>query len=118
MTEPVGATLGVLGLAGLFTVCVNCFDYVQSGRAIGKDCALIDNQLSAIRLRLFAWGKTTGLTNPTGYDHRLDDFRWRQHVRQQLSGISLLFLDSVKLIRRYELEERYYVHTDDATGVN
>ena len=42
MVDPVGATLGVLGLAGLFTVCVDCFDYIQSGRSLGKDFALLE----------------------------------------------------------------------------
>jgi len=44
MTDPVGATLAVLALAGLFTVCVNCFDFVQHGRSLGKDFALLEGQ--------------------------------------------------------------------------
>ena len=33
MVDPVGAVLGVAGLAGLFSSCVQCFELVQLGRA-------------------------------------------------------------------------------------
>src|SRR5215469_4579784 len=111
MVDPVGATLGVLGLAGLFTVCVDCFDYIQSGRSLGKDFALLEAQFSALRLRLFAWGKAIGLMRTEGYDKRLNDPRWRMHVQQQLNCISLLFLDGGKLVKKYELKERYECHS-------
>ena len=35
--EPASLTIGVVGLAGLFSTCMQCFDYVQLGRAFGDD---------------------------------------------------------------------------------
>ena len=35
--EPVGFAIGVAGLAGTFTACVDCFEYVQLGRKFGAD---------------------------------------------------------------------------------
>jgi len=75
MTDPVSAILGVLGLAGLLTVCVDCFDYVQDGRSLGKDFAFLDGQFQALHFRFFAWGEAVGLTRPEGYDQRFNDPR-------------------------------------------
>ena len=116
MADPVGAALGVLGLAGLFTVAVDCFDYVQSGRSLGKDFAILESQFQGLRVRLFAWGRVAGLTRPEGYDQRLNDPRWLHHVQLQLNTISLLFLDGAKLINKYELADRYQLQTQNETG--
>ena len=35
--EPAGLTLGVVGLASLFSTCMECFDYIQLSRSFGKD---------------------------------------------------------------------------------
>jgi tetratricopeptide (TPR) repeat protein len=118
MVDPVGATLGVLGVAGLFTVCVDCFDYIKASRSVGKSFAIRETQLDALRMRLFAWGHTVRLTDRAGYDVRLDDPRWKNHVQKQLNVISLLFIDAKKIIKRYDLEERYEYHAQGPTGAN
>ena len=118
MVDPVGATLGVLGLAGLFTVCVDCFDYIKASRSVGKSFAIRETQFGALRMRLFAWGHAVRLTDRAGYDARLDDPRWKHHVQQQLNVISLLFIDVKKIIKRYDLEERFVYHAQGPTGVN
>ena len=38
MAEAFGIFAGAAGLAGLFTPCVECFEYVQFGRNFGQDC--------------------------------------------------------------------------------
>src|SRR5204863_9022360 len=41
MVEPVGTTIGALGLLGLVTVALDCFDRVQDGMSLGKDFILL-----------------------------------------------------------------------------
>jgi hypothetical protein len=118
MVDPVGATLGVLGLAGLFTVAVDCFDYIKAGRTVGKSFAICETQLTALRMRLFAWGYAVRLTDRAGYDQRFNDPRWKRHVQQQLNVISLLFVDIKKIVKKYDLEERYDYRAQGPTGVN
>ncbi len=108
LMEPVGTTLGVLGLAGLLSVCLDCFHYIQDGRSLGKDFAFLEGQLSAHRIRLYAWAHACGFTRSDGrYDSRLDSPVWQQHIRKQLSAVALLFLDADKIVRRYEPQERH-----------
>lgn len=106
--EAVGVILGVLGLSGLVTVCLDCFHYIQDGRSLGKDFLFLEGQLSAHRIRLYAWGHACGFTRPDGcYDRRLDNPVWQRHIQTQLSAIALLFLDADKIVQRYELAQRY-----------
>jgi ubiquitin-conjugating enzyme E2 D/E len=103
MAEPVGIVLGVLGISGLLSVSLDCFNFVQDGMSLGKDFAHIDGQLSTLRIRLYAWGKACGFFSDEGYDKRLDNPQWRSHIRRQLSCISLLFLDTEKIVSKYNV---------------
>ncbi|KAH6646532.1 hypothetical protein BKA67DRAFT_579921 [Truncatella angustata] len=110
MAEPIGTALGALGLAGLLSVCLDCFNLIDDAVSVGRDFMVSECQFSAYRIRLYAWGKACGFLENDGYDRRLDQLSWRQHVQKQLNCISLLFLDAAKLIKRYELIERYQHH--------
>lgn len=37
MAEPAGLALGVIGVAGLFSACIECFDIVVAGREFSED---------------------------------------------------------------------------------
>jgi hypothetical protein len=39
--DPVGLTIGALGLASLFGICVECFGYVDGGRSDGRDLEIL-----------------------------------------------------------------------------
>jgi ubiquitin-conjugating enzyme E2 D/E len=75
--------------------------------SLGKDFVHFEGQFGALRIRLFAWAKACGFMNPSGYDSRLDNPAWKGHVQNQLNCISLLFLDTKKIIRKYDLRQRY-----------
>ncbi|KAI9705324.1 MAG: hypothetical protein M1820_005154 [Bogoriella megaspora] len=91
MAEPVGMALGGLGIMGLLTVCLDCFDFMHSGNSLGKDFVILEGQLSGFRIRLFAWSKALGFMNPDGYDPRIDHPNW-------------------KPCKKYDLEERLWQH--------
>lgn len=66
MAEAFGIFAGAAGLAGLFTPCVECFEYVQFGRRFGKDYETCLVKLDIVRLRLSRWGVSVGLVaDPT-----------------------------------------------------
>ena len=61
MAEAFGIFAGAAGLAGLFTPCVECFEYVQFARKFGKDYETCLVKLDVVRLRLSRWGVSVGL---------------------------------------------------------
>jgi hypothetical protein len=60
--EPAGLAVGVIALAGMFNNAVDCFEFVQLGRNIGKDFQTDLLKLDNARLRLSRWGKAAGLS--------------------------------------------------------
>ena len=59
--EPVGLTLGVAGLVGTFTACVDCFENVRIGRSFGEDYQTSIIKLDLVRLRFTRWGQSVGI---------------------------------------------------------
>jgi hypothetical protein len=49
MAEAVGLVLSVLGIAGLFSTCIECFDIVVAGKDFSEDyeqlCALVSQKV-------------------------------------------------------------------------
>lgn len=104
--ESVGFAIGVAGLAGAFTACIDCFEYVQLGRHFGQDYGKCLIKLDATKVRMSRWGASMGL-NP------------KPHLKQSISASdeeirlaqSLLeqILDSFKDAER--ISERFKKHT-------
>lgn len=63
--EPAGLAVGILALAGLFNNAVDCFEYVQIGKAFEQDLDTCLLRLAAERLKLSRWGQAIGLTRVT-----------------------------------------------------
>jgi Ras family protein A len=42
--EPIGLAVGVAGLAGLFSTCIECFNIVQRGRYLGRDYLILETK--------------------------------------------------------------------------
>jgi Prion-inhibition and propagation len=59
--EPVTFTVGVAGLIGTFTACVDCFEYIRIGRSLGADHQTAIVKLDLARLRLTRWGRSVGI---------------------------------------------------------
>lgn len=69
--EAAGLTLGVVGLASLFSTCMECFDYIQLSRTFGKDYGKCLLRLHAAKLRFSRWGETTGVASASLVNDRL-----------------------------------------------
>ena len=59
--EPVSFSLGVVGLVGAFTACVDCFEYFHIGRNLGSDFETSIIKLDIVRLRFTRWGESVGI---------------------------------------------------------
>lgn len=87
--DPVGLTIGVVGLVGTFTACVDCFDYVHIGRRLGRDYETLVIKLDLIRLRFTRWGEAAGLG-------QLDEAVASSQIKQRL----VIRDEDVETIRR------------------
>lgn len=104
MAEPAGLALGAIGLAGLFSSCIECLNLIQRGRSLSKDYRLLETKLSNQELRLRAWGKACGFVDSEALGLRLNDSELEQQIRATLDCIKLLFSDSRELKKQYGLK--------------
>lgn len=103
MVDPVGAALGVAGLAGLFSTCVQGFQLLQLGRHYAQDFDILQTKFEAQKVRFLIWGETFGFLAGQRYDVSLDSPSIRPTIVRILNNIRLLFSDETKLRRRYGL---------------
>ena len=50
MVDPVGATLGAIGLTALFTTCLDVWDFVDAGKAHSSNFSLLRTKLDNQRI--------------------------------------------------------------------
>src|SRR5271168_3259224 len=102
--EPLGLAIGVAGLVPLFSVCVQLFDIVDSGKAYGKDYEILIAKVEVERVRLFLWGESVGLSGQdvnilesdlrSQLDQRLEDRRVCSAVSDVLECMKRVFEDT------------------------
>ncbi|KAL1618831.1 hypothetical protein SLS54_006946 [Diplodia seriata] len=86
--EIAGFSIGVLGLAGLFSNAVDCFEYIQLGKSFGTDFGIYQLQLDNARLRLTRWGKFVIVEEDGGNFPPVE----RDQAKKTMEGIITLFL--------------------------
>ena len=59
--ETAGIIVGVAGLAGLFSSCLEAVDKVQSFLTFGADSHALETRFKAIRVRFERWGPDVGI---------------------------------------------------------
>ncbi|KAK9424355.1 putative DUF676 domain-containing protein [Seiridium unicorne] len=104
MAEAAGLAVGVLGLAGLYSDCIDYFNAVQQGRHLGQDYGILEAMLNNQRLRLLAWGNACGLLH-TFVDElrRMTNEGVCASIENTLRHIFLLFGDGKRLQEKYGL---------------
>ncbi|KAH7123413.1 hypothetical protein B0J13DRAFT_599129 [Dactylonectria estremocensis] len=58
--EAVGLTVGVVGLAGLFSTCLEAVDKVQTYLSFRTDSHVLDTRFKAAKVRFEKWGRRVG----------------------------------------------------------
>ena len=102
--EPIGLAVGIAGLTGLFSTCIDCFNIVQQGRYFGRDYWILEAKYANQRLRLQTWGRACGIADAC---NRTAAVPWNEDVRlavettlQRMAG---LLQDHKTLHSRYGL---------------
>lgn len=88
--EAVGLAVGVAGLAGLFSACLDAVEKFDDYKDFGHESQFLATQFEADKLRLRQWGQTVGIINDNllSFHHRaLDDKDTLFMAKQILSMI-------------------------------
>ncbi|KAL9626667.1 MAG: hypothetical protein Q9164_007826, partial [Protoblastenia rupestris] len=102
MADAAGLTVGI---AGLFSNAVQCFEYIQLGRDFGKNFQTSQLKLDNARLRLSRWGSSLGLSgNLQGAQLVEERFDSQQIERAKalLGQILELFADAEGVSDKYK----------------
>jgi hypothetical protein len=100
-----GLALGIAGIAGLFSTCLDCFQLIQRGRAFEKDYRILETKLDNQELRFSAWGRACGLIDIIeGGSNPLESMpEIKTRIQKTLECIRELFQDEKELKKRYGL---------------
>ncbi|OAA76622.1 ankyrin [Akanthomyces lecanii RCEF 1005] len=102
--EPVGLAVGVVGLAGLFSVCLDAVQRFDAWKKFGDELATLGVRVEVQRLRLDKWGQAVGLKQNSasdieGHHHpALDDARTSRTVKTLLTTIQEVFTRKVSAL--------------------
>jgi len=77
--EAIGLTLGVLGVAGLYSTALDAIDRFSAAKSYGEDYQLFVTKANIERLRLFRWGQAVGLVRVGGSPQQHDSRIQQQH---------------------------------------
>jgi hypothetical protein len=106
MEGTAGLVVGVAALASLFNSTVECFEFIQLGRAFGKDFQTSQLKLDNARLRLSRWGKSLGLDDEirdtTSLQGRFGSESAIKHAEALLGQIVELFAEAEGVSNRYK----------------
>lgn len=103
--EPIGFTAGIVALAGLFSTCVECWEYFQSAQSLERDYALLATKLEVEKTRFLMWGNTIGVVTPDRRDINLDLPHVPPLVEKILNCMIVIFTDSEALVSKYGLQQ-------------
>ncbi|KAM0331275.1 hypothetical protein ACHAQA_002945 [Verticillium albo-atrum] len=92
--EPAGFAVGLIGLAGLFSSCLEAVDRVQSYKSFASDSNALEVQFDATKLHLENWGRSVGLVDwklSTTHHPALADEKTRRTAGELLTLIKNIF---------------------------
>ena len=92
--EPIGFAVGVVGLAGLFSVCLDVIDKVDSYKDFGVESRSIIAQFEADKYLFTKWAQDVGIYKDklnNNYHSQLDNPETNMIVQQILSSIQEIF---------------------------
>jgi len=105
--DPITTSVGlILGLAPMFSVCLEYFQYFKSAQSFSVDLELLILKLDIEHERMIAWGEANGIlkTADEGRNPGFDIPSKNDLIKRCLSSIHSLFGDSKKLQEYYGLK--------------
>lgn len=109
--EAIGFTIGIMGLAGLYSICLQAMEHIDIGTNLGKDSQRLISMLLVEMYLLEKWGENTGM-NADGSLRRdsvrqypiLGTDRGRLLIFGVLANIERILSDKDNLSKKYGLE--------------
>lgn len=126
--DPTGLTIGVVGLAGLVSTCIEAFQILRSIRAFSRDTEILFTKLDIEKELFLQWAQQVGLLKKRHVDGRLFDrrtdaliYRVLQEIKGMLTearGMEGKYVQTAQAPQRrvghhYEKRERYEDEWDD-----
>ncbi|WYZ35989.1 hypothetical protein EsH8_X_000636 [Colletotrichum jinshuiense] len=111
--EPVGLAVGVAGLAGLFSSCLEAVERFDSYKNFGRDSRSLAIQFEADKHRFEQWGRAVGIENGKLSDSHhpaLDDTQKLAIVHKLLASIQDFGSDAVLIDGPLLDEIRSFLH--------
>ena len=104
MAEAIGL---ILGIAGLYSACIDAFESIRAARSFGRDYEILSTRFDVRKARLLQWGDGVGLLHEPqdGRNANLDSPSLRPAVERVLHCIKMLLTDTENLRSKYGLEE-------------
>ena len=103
--EPIGLAFGAVGLATLFSTCIDCFAFVEYGRAYGRDYEILLTKFDIEKTRLLQWGDGVGLLSMSKDKQNghslLDNKVTGLMIERVLQCIAVLLTDADQLRSKY-----------------
>lgn len=103
MAEVMGLVASGMTLAGLFKICIEAFDMIQTGRHQEVDLKKLMLRLNIEKCRLYTWGQAMGLTETINQNgtRPLDLCQFQDIVREALETVFQLFNNTHKIKETY-----------------
>lgn len=102
--EPIGLAVGVLGLAGLFSACLDAVERFDSWKHFSEESRTLSSRWETQKVRIKRWGQAVGIDNTeaTPEQHEaLKDPKIASTVREHLSIIENLCTNADRAKHRY-----------------
>ena len=118
MADIAGLIVGGVALAGLFSSCIECFEYIQLGRNFGTDFQRKLLRLDLAKLKLLHWGTSVRVSE----NSRLSDTRYpvvnisaedAERVKTFLGGILTAFSDAEEISRKFAGETLLHIGNEN-----
>ncbi|KAG8533583.1 uncharacterized protein KY384_001323 [Bacidia gigantensis] len=106
MAEAAGLALGAIGLAGLFSSCLECLNLLETGKGYSRDLSLLCVKYKVEKTRLLIWGESAGIfQDQESYNNSLDKVWIKSVVEEILQQLKLLLNDGSVLKSNYGLQK-------------
>lgn len=106
MAEFVAAT--VIGVAGLYSVCLQAMENIQDARNLEKDYLKLHTLFESERFLFKAWGNKVRIDIKTGDPHPCLDKTSKEYstIHGILENVKIMLTDSDKLSKRYGMQKK------------
>ncbi|KAF2656120.1 hypothetical protein K491DRAFT_657139 [Lophiostoma macrostomum CBS 122681] len=107
MAEVIGLAVGFVGLAGLFSTCVDCFKLVQVYDSRTRDYRILQDALDNQQFHFMVWGMACGFMDQERPNTRFDDpmsAARNRRIESTLECVQSLLTNGDDLKKKYGLK--------------